>query len=328
MEALHHLQVPAGRFPTSKRDYELVTPMMTDLLDVVSLEVERMATGVAIYGPSRIGKSRAIQYVLSEIKNKYPGVTCVNAVMVDRKTRSDSRFFKGLATDMHMDIPVSGDGDDIRTAMIRHLLVRCAETHDPRVLIVLDEAQRIKPFEYSYVIDLTNHLEKYGISPIVILVGQPELLERRDELISLRRRDAIGRFLENPLALFGATCEDDLKAILCQLDDPTKMQFPHGSSTCITAAYIPQLYSRGFRLGNTAPIMWKAIETAASQLQIFSPVIGMRNLTQAIEMALTSLGASGEPEQAKSATWWKAILQDSGYLKHLVVISASSVPGG
>ncbi|WP_420473691.1 ATP-binding protein [Noviherbaspirillum sp. ST9] len=327
MDGLHDLQVPAGRFPTSKRDYEVVTPMMKDVLDLVCLEVERMATGIAIYGPSRIGKSRTIRYVLSEIRRKYPSVVCVNAVMVDRKTRSDTRFFKGLATDMHLDIPVLGDGDDIRTAMIRHLLVRCAETHDPRVLIILDEAQRIKPHEYSYLIDLTNHLEKYGVSPTVILVGQPELLEQRDELIRLRRKDVIGRFLENPLSLEGVSCEEELADILRQFDDPTAMRFPPDSNTCITAAYVSQLYARGFRLGEMAQPMWKAIDKAASQLNA-SPVIGMRSLTQTIEMGLTSLAASGESQQAKSENWWKLILQDSGYLKHLVVISMSSMPGG
>lgn len=327
METLHGLQVPAGRFPTSKRDYELVTPMMEDFLAIASLEIERMATGIAIYGPSRIGKSRAIEYVLSKIRSKYPSVTCVDAVMVDRKTRSDSRFFKGLAADMKLNIPLIGDGDDLRTSIIRHLLVRCAEAHDPRVLIFLDEAQRMKPHEYSYLIDLTNHLEKYGMSPTVILVGQPELLDSRDELVRLRRMDAIGRFLENPLAFSAVSNFDDFEKILRQFDDPASMQFPLGSRSCITAAYVSNLYGRGFRLSDSVKPFWMAIEKAASQLRV-PPVIGMRSLTMAVETALTSISVSETPENAKSEEWWKSILQDSGYLKNLVIISGPVKEGG
>lgn len=311
---------PFDSFPTSKRNYEIISPMMTQMSDIIIDEVQRQSSGTAFWGAPRSGKSRATRYAIAEVRKKFPTVTCVVAVMVTRRITSDTRFFKGLSDDFNIGTPLKGDGDDMRSALVQQFLIHCTETHDPRVLIILDEAQRLTIKEYSYLIDLTNHMEKQGISPTVILSGQPELLEEREELIKKKRKDVIGRYLENPIAFSGVSNESDLKNILVQFDDATRMQYPADSMQCITAAYAPHLYKSGFRLGNCATPFWSAIEESAASL-LAQPIIGMHSLTKAIEMALVELSSSDEIKIASIKSWWKPVLQDSGYLKHLVMVS-------
>lgn len=314
----------SSRFPTSKRDYEVITPMMKEVWDIVSEEIERMSTGVALYGPSRIGKTRTLHYAMTQIRSNFAGVLCVHASMASRKYGSDKRFFKCLIDDFGLDVDRSGDGDDLRSAIVQTFLIHCSETHDPRIVIVLDEAQRIKPMEYSYLIDLTNHIEKYGMCPTVILTGQPELMASRADLIKQKRRDAIGRFLENPLQMSGVSNHSDLHLVLLQFDDAAVMQFPPHSGVCITAAYLPDHYRAGFRISNFSKQFWMALEESANQINV-APVVGMQNLTKSIESALTLLSVERDTALAKSTAWWKSILKESGFLKHLLMMDEQRV---
>jgi hypothetical protein len=290
--------------------------MMEGILDVVTDEIGRRAPGVAMHGTSRLGKSRAISYLRAKIAEMYPTITIVKAIMVTRRTTSDTRFFKGLAVDFA--ITADGDGDDLRTAIVRQILINCSNSNDLRVLILLDEAQRIRPIEYSYLIDLTNHLENLGISPTVILCAQSELLDQRNILISQRRRDVIGRFLENPIGLSGIASLEQLQSVMRQYDDPTAMQFPPKSGFCITAAYAPAKYKKGVRISNYAGTLWEAIVDVAKPI-VKTPVIGMQSLTKTIEMALIELATDEGNEISLDKDFWLSLLQEAGYSRTLMM---------
>lgn len=314
------LLAPFNRFPTSKHDYTIVTPMMEDVFDIVSSEVDKMENGISLYATSRFGKTRAMDYIEDEMHKQSPSVTVERVIMTTRTRDSDKRFFGHFLSSLSPDDDLLGDGDQLRSKIVRFLLMQCSERQDPRLLFMIDEAQRMTARNFSFLIDLTNQLERLGVSPTVLLVGQPELLDRRDELLTQKRKDAVGRFLDSPISLEGVTSVEPMKPILRQYDDNTKVAFPPGTKNCITAAYVSDLYKKGLRLEHAAEPLWKAFKASASALKT-KPVVGMRNLTRAIEMGLTELAISGNADDALNHLWWKQILLESGYLRHLKTIS-------
>lgn len=316
----HPLLVHTNRFPTSKHDYTIVTPMMEDVFEIVSSEVDKMEIGVSLYSASRFGKTRAMDYIDAEMRKQSPSVTLARVIMISRSLDTDRRFFAHILSAVNAEDDLWGYGDELRSRIVQFFLVQCSEKQDARLLFMVDEAQRMTSKNFSYLIDLTNHLEHLGVSPTVLLVAQPELLDKRNELLQQKRRDAVGRFLDNPIAFEGATSVMRLKPILQHYDDYTKMAFPKGTHTCITAAYVPDLYHKGFRLEHAAEALWKAFEATAGDLNT-QPAVGMRNLTRAVEMGLTELAISGRADDALNYLWWKRILLDSGYLRHLKTIS-------
>jgi hypothetical protein len=94
------------------------------------------------------------------------------------------------------------------------------------------------------------------------------------------------------------------------------MQFPKGSGRSITAAYVSDMYRKGFRIGNCHQQFWQAIEGGATSLDV-SPVIGMKHFTKAVEMALTSLAVSETISPADDVSWWRGVLNDCGYFRSL-----------
>jgi hypothetical protein len=316
------LAVHTQRFPTSKHDYTLETPMMKDACDIVSAEVDKMEIGVSICGTSRFGKTRMMEYLEREILKQSPSVTSALVIMTSPSLNTDKKFFAHILTSVNAEDELIGNGDELRTRIEQFFLVQCSERQDPRLLLMIDEAQRMTPMNFSYLIDLTNHLERHGMAPTVLLVGQPELLDTRDTLLKQKRKDAVGRFLDNPIVFEGVCSGETLRPILRQYDDYTKAAYPEGSQVCITAAYVRDLYAKGFRLENATDALWAAFKSSARDLRT-KPVVGMRNLTRAVEMGLTELAISGRAEDAISKRWWKQILLESGYLRHLKTISDS-----
>jgi hypothetical protein len=308
------------RFPTSKQDYTMVTPMMEDVYDIVSGEVDKMEIGVSICGTSRFGKTRMMEYIEREIFKRSPSVTLARVIMTSRSLDTDKKFFAHVLSSVNTEEELYGNGDELRTRAVQFFLIQCSEKQDPRLLFMIDEAQRMTPKNFSYLIDLTNHLERHGMAPTVLLVGQPELLDTRDTLLQQKRKDAVGRFLDNPIVFEGISSSDTLRVILRQYDDYTKAAFPEGSQVCITAAYVADLYARGFRIENATDALWGAFKSSAGDLKT-EAVVGMRSLTRAVEMGLTELAISGQAEDALSKRWWKQILLESGYLRHLKTIS-------
>lgn len=303
-------------FPTSKFDYSLVTPMILDTCDYVAAELEKMEVGICICGKSRYGKSRMIRHLEEKIAEQYPTVTIARANMITRDRYTDTRFFMHLLTSMLPDIEFEGSSDDLRTAIVRHFIVQCANKQDPRVLIILDEAQRLDPRQYSFLIDLTNAMDTESLAPTVLLVGQEELLSVREILLKQKRKDVIGRFFDRPILFEAITTEKTATSILRLYDDFTEAAYPKTSNTCITQAYVGKHFKQGFRLEHAARGFWSAFEKTANDMQM-KAVVGMRNFTRVVEAGLTRIAIDGDPNAALDDIWWSDILRDVGFLRDI-----------
>jgi hypothetical protein len=299
--------------------------MMVDMLDIVVNEVERMETGVCFTSPSRYGKTKAIDYIMEKLKDDLPTVTQERVIMTTRSLDTDKKFFAHLLTSFSNEEAPDRYGDELRGRIQQLLLIRCAETQDPRVVLFFDEAQRLTHKNFSNLIDLTNHLEGLGLAPTVLLVGQPELLDLRTELKRNKRKDIIGRFLDNSVSLDVVNNLDTFSKILNQYDDYKCAAFPGNSRKCITAAYVGDLYRKGFRVGSVSEAAWDAFTDVSKAFQL-EPSFGMKTLTRVIEAGLSAIAVAGTAEDAKKKEWWLSILQHAGYVRHLTAMSNDALP--
>src|SRR5437867_12164572 len=97
----HRLSAHTNRFPTSKHDYTMVTPMMEDVYDIVSSEVDKMEIGVSLYSTSRFGKTRAMDYIDDEMRKQSPSVTLARVIMTTRTVDSDRKFFAHILSSVN-----------------------------------------------------------------------------------------------------------------------------------------------------------------------------------------------------------------------------------
>ncbi|MYM22150.1 hypothetical protein GTP46_05770 [Duganella sp. FT135W] len=304
------------RFPIAKRDYMVVTPMMLELFEIVSNDVNNMETGICVWSTSRFGKTTAKEYVINELKRKNKSLTTIDISMGTIARDSAANFFMYFERAGLISLDDEQSTGDYVSDISRRLLVITSQRQEPRVLITIDEAHKMTGKRYFFLMDLTNELERLGMAPIVFSIGQPEILELRSNFVSKKKKEIVGRFLEDPIALLGVSCEDSFRQVLECYDNHNKMEFPRGSGICITAVFAFNQYRSGLRLENFAKAAWQAITSAANSLQL-NPMVGMKSLVKIIQCALTNIAANSSIDDVNTEEWWAEILDQSGYLKQL-----------
>lgn len=145
---------------------------------------------VMITGPIGTGKTMAIQSFLNHLGEHFETALVTN-------TRVDGReLLKLILDDLGVNPPPGSDKSDLLIAFKSHLLANSAAGR--RVLIVVDEAQNLKPDALEEIRLLTN-LGQGDDQPVqLVLVGQPELEDVVDSpgLRQLRQRIRVHYRLE------------------------------------------------------------------------------------------------------------------------------------
>jgi hypothetical protein len=82
--------------PLATGNYRIATPAIQELYDLVARCLRYRITGALIYGPSRIGKTRAIEYVRLLFARNYPKVTTYHAQCEHKPRHAEGPFFSNL----------------------------------------------------------------------------------------------------------------------------------------------------------------------------------------------------------------------------------------
>src|SRR5690606_14475931 len=92
-------------------------------------------------------------------------------------------------------LPYSGKASLKRDRLFKFLLERAEVSSHQRVILFVDDAQRLFELHYGWLMDLYNELDHAGISMTVILVGQEELIHQLSSFIQGKKAQIVGRFM-------------------------------------------------------------------------------------------------------------------------------------
>jgi Cdc6-like AAA superfamily ATPase len=168
--------VPAGSHPIETTRYLLPTPSIDTSYDAVLQWIENRVPGGMIYGKPRLGKTRAIQYLSRLLAEKF-GVNFPVVIVPcrDYKIPSETTFFEDLLRAAGHALYKSGKAAAKRDRLIEYLSEKVELSLQNRLVIVLDEAQKLHEQQYKWLIDVHNELDARDVATIVLLVGQDEL---------------------------------------------------------------------------------------------------------------------------------------------------------
>ncbi|MDP3598716.1 MAG: ATP-binding protein, partial [Nitrospirota bacterium] len=174
-------RVPEGAHPVYTGKYLLPTPPLARLCDDIRRWLDMRAPGAMVEGPQRFGKTRSVRFSIKELKHIYgDNFPVFSFDCRDYRFPSDSVFFGDILDDLGHGMSRSGTATARRARLIQYLCHRAAETDHRRLVLIADEAQKLREFHYKWLVDLYNELERKDITPTMILVGQPELVHQRD----------------------------------------------------------------------------------------------------------------------------------------------------
>ena len=252
--------------PIMRDAYILPTRPIEDLVNTVRSWLDYLLPGAIIWGNFRTGKTHAIRYLLANAEKFLGGrIPAYLLSMWDSEFQaiSENRFYQEILYVLGYKLPESGTAAIKRRRVIDFMIERAREAGEHRILFCIDEAQWLERKQYRCLMDLHNQLKLADIRLIVLLIGQPELLEMKEGLRSARQGHLVGRFMTCTHRFDGVVNFEDVRRMLWSLDAGS--EYPTGSGKSYTAFFVPDAYLAGFRMETYSHLLWDVIRKAVEK---------------------------------------------------------------
>jgi hypothetical protein len=308
-------RIPINTHPIQGGRYLIDTIEINYVKEKIIKWTSQKLPGAIIYGDTRLGKTRSIDYLekIFEIEFKDSiKVFRVNCKKFNSKPNEDS-FLKFFLRDIGHKLYNEGKASAKRDRLYKYLYNEGNMSKKKHILLFFDDAQRLNETEYDWLMDLFNELDLYGITLTSILVGQLELKHKRDNFIFADMRQIVGRFMIQEHKFKGIKDKVALEYMLAAFDYST--EYPEKSGWSYTRYFFPTGFSFGNRLVDFTESLWELFLKLNEKAGIRKPLeIPMHHLIAMINMIFCKYGIHGECLEWINLTHWKESIQESGYL--------------
>lgn len=306
-------QVGRGCHPIETGGYVISTPSVYQMGKEISEWLELRHSGGMIYGPPRLGKSKAIKYIEKKLLHDFDGKLPIVTFECQSHTLArEGEFFTEFLQAIGHELAQKGKTSERRQRLYQYL--RNLAEHNPhkRLVIFLDEAQKLHKDHYAWLVDISNYLEDSKVVATFILVGQQELANRRNAMVISKQFQIVGRFMVNAHRFTGISSAKEVQVCLHGYDEQS--DYPEGSGWSYTRFYFPVAYEHGWRLATQADSVWKAFMDAREEGQLPGPPqVPMKFLTAAIEYVLRRHENLLDIEPHLSLQVWREAVKKSQY---------------
>ncbi|PKU51483.1 ATP-binding protein [Lysinibacillus fusiformis] len=320
MVNLSNINVPLGKHPVDTGKYLIATNEIDKLCYIVGNWIDNRFPGAIIHGRPRLGKTRAIKYLIKVLpKELNQNIPMFHIKCKTYKNPSENNFFEDLLDGVGHAAPELGRPSEKRVRL-KHFFINMAEkSKQNKIVIFIDDAQKLTAIQYDWLMDVYNELDEYGIVLTTILVGHDELIDRRKRFIKNKDFQIVGRFMSDSYQFNGVKDVEDFKILLEQYDTGT--EFPVNSNLSYTQFYFRDHFENGFRLVNYAGEFHDVfLELQLDKGLQKNKEIPMQYVTLSIEYILKNYGFFGENVQLLNKNLFKKAIINSGYIQSELVL--------
>lgn len=199
-----------------------------------------------------------------------------------------------------------------RQRLNEYLIEKVERSNQNRLILFIDEAQKLHEPHYRWLIDIHNELDSHNIVLIVLLVGQEELGHQLTAFQAADKTQIVGRFMVQRFTFRGMRSAKDLEICLGNYDRGS--EYPPGSKCSFTRYYFPEAFDSGFRLASYAEILWQAFrEVREAEHLPITTEIPMQYFCRTVEYVLARFGTLESLTRDLSLNQWKQAIKQSGY---------------
>lgn len=303
-----------GSHPIETGNYHIVTNEILNLSAIVDRWIKNRSPGGIVYGKPRLGKTRAIQYLILYLKHKYGEDLPIFNILCSQHKASENRFYTDLLREIGHSFYSQGRVEQKKERLIKFFIERAESSKLHKVILFMDESQMLIEEDYNLLMDIYNQLDRYFINMTIILVGQDELIHQKRAFITANKKQIIGRFMVHEYKFSGIKTIDDIKTCLEGYD--IHSEYPEGSNWSFTRYFFPEAYQDGYRLSNDANLIFECFENVKLNAHITSKFeIPMQYFTLTINNCLNTFGANGKNKYWPNKLDWEEAIQLSGYIE-------------
>ena len=286
------MNVLEQRHPVATTHYVIPTRAIEALYDNVHEWVDNRCPGAIVYGTQRMGKSTAIKVLKKGLLHHWPGLFLTNLLCNTHRTPSEGVFFEDLLRGAGHSMFSSGSPSAKRQRLTEFLVEKAEFGGESRVVLFADDAQKLSEIQYNWLMDLHNDLHARDVDLIVLLVGQPQLLDQQRAFKQLKKMQIVGRFMVHATEFKGLRSAEDTGRSLRSYDEES--EFPLGSGCSFTQFYFPHAWKEGWRLQSHAQAFWDAFQHCGIEART-GPVreVPMQYFCRTVEHILRRHGDGG-----------------------------------
>jgi len=289
-----------------ERGFIAMTAPLEEFCNVVNHHVQNTESSMVGIGTQRTGKTTALRQLERQLKNTgqaaFFGAHVINTEQRDLEPRFWRSFLEKVSTDAHVEVR-SNYG-----AFVNAIRAACDRNDNGRVIIALDEAQKLTRPMYDLLKQLHETLVDLELQPFFLLMAQPDMSLCIDNLRALLRHDIVDRFLAQTYR-FRGNRKGELVQLLGHYDLAT---WPEPLGVSYTQYFAPTQWKHGWRLQMEAEPLWDAFANLAQDIGVdtYELEIGSKYVVKA---CLTILRAMQESEKGVSHQLLKMAVENSGY---------------
>lgn len=226
-------------------EFNIVTSAIISLDKQVFKWISDGVPGAIIYGRPRIGKTRAILYIASVLKQKYGQELPVYILNSTEHIANDKYFYTELLKAVGHEEFDKGTVSMLKERLLNKLIADACNTQYRKIVLFIDEAYNISEKDFKWLIDIYNNLYLKNIHLYVFLVGSDELLARKRALIIAKQHQIVGRFMVEECHFHGIRTSKELSICLANYDK--NMMFGN-RQIILTKEFFPEAFADGKRL--------------------------------------------------------------------------------
>lgn len=327
-----HSRVPlvpphvAHDHPLVTRDYSLFTPAIDEMVNSIAGWLDDQIDGATIFGPSRFGKSSAIdhwlQHLLSERHGGYVPMV-VWSHMDSGGVQSAGRFYANLLNaSQHPLASAARSPLDRQHMLIERWISMAAQGGGRFLVLVIDEAQSMSQREWIWLVELHSTLEKLRIRLCVFSIASLQFFDEPIGMALTGGSHVAARFMLTSKPFHGVRSTSELAYVLNGYDETTS--WPIGSGISFTAGLAPKAWDEGFRMENQAEVLMDTMS------DILGPNYGgpkefpMKTVAHASRHVLLRIAGGARWQDVISPASWQEIVADSGHRSLMAIVSASA----
>lgn len=294
-------------------DFTVPTKSILDLQDRVEDWISMNDCGAIIYGESRVGKTRAIQYISNHLREQYGSQLPIYTLCATDHIPTQKTFYSSLLESLQHEEAHKGTAVQMRQRIVNRILINALDTKYRRAVLFVDEAYQLSEKEYSWLIDIYNELNLKNVLFTVFLFGTKELKEQKTGFIRAGKKQIVLRFMVREFEFHGITNAFEAMACMSSIDKP--LQIPGFSGEIkLMELFFPDAYKDGKLLPHYANDLWNAFQLVMTQNNIHSDQILMKYFMDAIIYCLKRYGTYGKTIYEPTIEEWENCIIDSGFV--------------
>lgn len=312
--------------PLVTRDYSLYTSAIQRMVDQLATWIDNQVEGATIYGPSRFGKSSAVDHWVQTLLAQRYGKHIPMVVWSHTEAgaaNSIGRFYAGLLHASKHPLEAATRSPLSRQHMLIEKWHTLAKGGGGRFLIlIIDEAQGMTQREWLWLVELHSLLEKEGLRLCVFSIASLQFFDEPISLAMVGGAHVAARFMLASERFHGIEGLDELSEVMAGYDVGT--EWPVHSGKSFTEGVAPQAWAQGFRLENHAKDLHAELIADLPPNYNGPLEFPMKTIAHCSRNILLRIAGGADWRDVTSQTSLAHIVKESGHRQLLAIVTATA----